>query len=121
MNKAKYRVYFYRTAAGKCQACDYARVMDINHQAKAKRWFTALAELGSEMPEEYGKYLRDGIWELRLIILHHHHRFLYFFRREIIVVTNAFLKKSAAVPEKEIRAAKKAMSDWTSRRGWEDL
>ncbi|MDA8244508.1 MAG: type II toxin-antitoxin system RelE/ParE family toxin [Elusimicrobia bacterium] len=121
MDEARYRIYFYRTAAGKCQACDYARAMDVNHQAKAKRWFKALAELGPEMPEEYGKYLRDGIWELRIIILHHQHRFLYFFRGDIIVVTNAFLKRSAEVPEREIQKSCKAMLDWVSRRGWEDL
>ena len=121
MNEGKYKVYFYRTANGKCQACDYARGMDINHQAKAKRWFKALAELGPDMPEEYGKYLRHGIWELRIIMVHHQHRFLYAFREEVIVVTNAFLKKSVEVPEAEIEKAKKAMADWVLRRGWENL
>jgi len=121
MNGIKYKVYFYRTAGGKCQACDYAREMDINHQAKAKRWFKALAELGPKLPDEYGKYLRDGVWELRVIILHHQHRFLYSFRKELIVVTNAFLKRSAEVPDAEIEKAKKAMADWTLRRGWENL
>ena len=121
MNEGKYKVYFYRTASGKCQACDYARGMDINHQAKAKRWFKALAELGPDMPEEYGKYLRDGIWELRIIMVRHQHRFLYAFREEVIVVTNAFLKKSVEVPEAEIEKAKKVMADWVLRRGWENL
>jgi phage-related protein len=95
--------------------------MDINHQAKAKRWFKALAELGPELPDEYGKYLRDGVWELRVIILHHQHRFLYSFWKDFIVVTNAFLKKSTAVPDAEIEKSGKAMADWLARRGWEDL
>ena len=81
MNKAKYRIYFYRNSAGRCQACDYARVMNINHQAKAKRWFIALAEMGPELPEDYGKHLRDGVWELRIIMQRHQHRFLYAFWR----------------------------------------
>lgn len=76
--------------------------MDINHQAKAKRWFVALAEMGPELPEEYGKHLRDGVWELRVIIQHHQHR-------------------SAKVPPAEIEKSRKAMADWISRRGWEDL
>jgi phage-related protein len=121
MDESKYRVYFYRTAAGKCQACDYARAMDINHQAKAKRWFKALAELGPGLPEEYGKRLRDGVWELRIIIQHHQHRFLYSFWKDFIVVTNAFLKKSAEVPEIEIERSGKAMADWIARRGWEGI
>jgi len=121
MDEARFKVYFYRTAGGKCQACDYARAMDINHQAKAKRWFKALAELGPDLPDEYGKYLRDGVWELRIIILHHQHRFLYSYWKDIIVVTNAFLKKSAEVPAPEIEGARKAMADWIARRGWENL
>lgn len=121
MNKPKYRVWFYRTAGGRCQACDYARAMDINHQAKAKRWFQALAELGPDLPEEYGKRLRDGIWELRIIVRHHQHRFLYSFWGNIVLVTNAFLKKSREVPELEIERSLKATTDWKARRGWEYL
>ena len=117
----KYKVHFYRSTAGRCQACDYARAMDINHQAKAKRWFVALGEMGQELPEDYGKHLRDGVWELRVIIQHHQHRFLYSFWKDIVIVTNAFLKKSAKVPPTEIEKSRKAMADWISRRGWEDL
>lgn len=119
--RAKYRVYFYRTKEGKCQACDYARNMDIRHQAKAKRWFQALAELGPGLPEEYGKHLRDGVWELRIIIQHHQHRFLYSFWKDIIVVTNAFLKKSQEVPTREIEHSRKAMADWIARKEWEAI
>lgn len=113
----KFQVYFYRAANGKCQACDYARAMDINHQAKAKRWFKALAKLGPDMPDEYGKHLRDGVWELRVIIHRRQHRFLYSFWKNIVIVTNAFLKKSREVPESEIKKSRKLMTDWISRRG----
>ncbi|OGR97244.1 MAG: hypothetical protein A2016_03340 [Elusimicrobia bacterium GWF2_62_30] len=89
--------------------------MDINHRAKAKRCFQALAELGRDIPSDYGKYLRQGIWELRIIVAHHQHRFLYFFRDDIILVTNAFLKKSQAVPESELGEALKARAEWTWR------
>lgn len=121
MNEPGFKIYFYRTTEGKCQACDYARAMDINHQAKAKRWFIALAELGPDLPNEYGKYLRDGVWELRVIIQHHQHRFLYSYWKDLIVVTNAFLKKSAEVPDIEMERSRKAMTDWTLRSGWENL
>jgi len=57
----RYGVLFYRTISGRCQACDYARGLNLNHQAKAKRWFIALAEMGPELPEDYGKHLRDGV------------------------------------------------------------
>ena len=95
--------------------------MNIQHQAKAKRWFVALADMGEDLPEDYGKHLRDGVWELRVIIQHHQHRFLYSFWNDIVVVTNAFLKKSRTVPKKEIEKSRKGMADWISRRGWENL
>mgnify|MGYP001594030421 CR=1 FL=1 len=117
----RFRVYFYRTAAGRCQACDYARALDVPHQAKAKRWFVSLAEMGPELPNEYGKHLRDGVWELRIILQRHQHRFLYSFWKDVIVVTNAFLKKTREVPDVEIERSRKAMADWISRRGWEEL
>lgn len=116
-----YRIRFYRSARGGCQACDYARAMDIAHQAKAKRWFKALAVEGPRIPSEYGKLLRDGVWELRIIAAHHQHRFMYCYWGGIIVVTNAFLKKSWAVPEAEIERSRAAMADWVRRRGWEEI
>ena len=116
-----YKIAFSRTSRGRCQACDYAREMDGGHQAKAKRWFVALAELGPDIPQDYGKHLRDGVWELRIIIQHHQHRFLYSFWKDIIVVTNAFLKKSREVPVEEIEKSRKSLADWISRKCWEDL
>jgi phage-related protein len=117
----RFRVHFYRTVGGRCQPCDYARALSVEHQAKTKRWFIALAETGQGLPVDYGKHLRDGVWELRVIIQHHQHRFLYSFWKDIVIVTNAFLKKSKAVPPKEIEKSRKAMADWISRRGWENL
>lgn len=117
----KYRVYFYRSPTGRCQACDYARAMDINHQVKAKRWFMALSEMGPELPADYGEHLRDGVWELRIIIQRHQHRFLYSFWKGIVVVTNAFLKKSRVVPAVEIERSRRAMAEWIRHRGWEEI
>lgn len=121
MKSTGYRIHFYRSKAGRCQACDYARAMSVEHQAKAKRWFMALAELGPDIPQDYGKHLRDGVWELRVISQHHQHRFLYSFRKDIVLVTNAFLKKSQAVPDGEIEKSRKSLADWLSRECWEDL
>lgn len=95
--------------------------MDVSHQAKAKRWFVALAELGPDVPRDYGKYLRDGVWELRIIFQHHQHRFLYSFSNDVVVVTRAFLKKSRTVPAIEIEKSREALADWIRRKCWEDL
>lgn len=95
--------------------------MDVSHQAKAKRWFVALAEMGPNVPQDYGKPLRDGVWELRTIVQHHQHRFLHSFWKDFVVVTNAFLKKSRGVPAGEIEQSRKALADWLCRECWEEL
>lgn len=121
MSEPRFRIHFHKTETGRCQACDYAREMGPLHQAKAKELFIALSALGREMSGERGKYLRDGVWELRVIVQHHQHRFLYSFWKDIIVVTNAFLKKTPRVPDPEIERARRLMDEFIRSRGWEEL
>lgn len=120
MTEAIYRIRFYRSVTGRCQACDYARAMPGSHQAKAKRWFKALSQRGPDIPADYGKHLRDSVWELRVVIQRHQHRFLYLFWNRNIVVTNAFLKKTGVVPPAEIEKALRTMSDWVARHAREE-
>lgn len=75
--------------------------------------------MGPELPSEYGKHLRNGIWELRVIIQHHQHRFLYGYWKNVVVVTNAFLKKSQEVPPREIEWSRQALADWIERQNGE--
>ena len=114
-DRVRFKILFYRDAGGRCQACEYAREMQGHHRAKADKCFQALAEYGPEIPDDYGRHLGEGIWELRIAIGHHQHRFLYVFCREKVLVTNAFLKKSRKVPESEIETAKRRLADWRDR------
>lgn len=91
--------------------------MTERHQAKLKWAFLVLREAGKEIPRDYGKYLRDGVWELRVNVEHHSHRFLYGFVGPDAVVTGAFLKKSAVVPSIEIERARLRLKDWEERNG----
>lgn len=91
--------------------------MTERHRFKLKRCFLALREWGERIPLEYGKHLRDGVWELRVIIEHHQHRFLYGFVGRVVLVTSAFLKKSNAVPEIEIERALLRLKDWEEQYG----
>lgn len=111
------RVVFYRDRRGGCQPCDYARGMARRHQAKLKRGFLVLRESEEGIPREYGKCLRDGVWELRVNVEHHSHRFLYGFVGRVVLVTSAFLKKTAAVPEIEIERARLRLKDWEEQYG----
>lgn len=111
------RVVFYRDRRGGCQPCDYARMMTKRHQAKLKRAFLVLREAGEEISREYGKRLRNGVWELRVNVEHHNHRFLYGFVGRVVLVTSAFLKKTDAVPRIEIERARLRLKDWEEQYG----
>ncbi|MBI3552196.1 MAG: type II toxin-antitoxin system RelE/ParE family toxin [Elusimicrobia bacterium] len=84
--------------------------MKQDHRDKAGDWFRLLARMGPRLPVNYGKYLRDGVWELRVAIEHHQHRFLF-----------SFLKKSREVPDQEIERSRKNMAEFIRRQGWEEI
>ena len=114
-NRVRFRILFYRDKNGRCQACDYVRELNKRHKAKVSNRFKLLAQYGPELPADFGKYLRDGIWELRVVLYRHQHRFLFGYRGDTILVTNAFLKKSRMVPDEEIEQAEKRIADWKER------
>jgi phage-related protein len=65
-----------------------------------------LQELGYKLTRPEADYLRDGIYELRIICKGTHYRILYFFSgREIVVLTYSFVKKTKRVPVKNIEKA----------------
>ncbi|MGH9891938.1 MAG: type II toxin-antitoxin system RelE/ParE family toxin [bacterium] len=63
-----------------------------------------LAELGHELRRPEADYLRDGIYELRVILQRVHYRMLYFFVEGRAVLSHG-LTKEGKVPDVEIDRA----------------
>lgn len=62
----------------------------------------------NRIPEKMSKYLKDGIFELRVNHLNKISRSLYFYEKnKLIIFTNGFLKKTAKTPSKELEKAVK--------------
>ena len=56
---------------------------------------------------KFTKYLRDGIFELKVELQNKTSRSLYFYEKDqIIIFTNGFIKKTQKTPSKEIEKAK---------------
>ena len=57
--------------------------------------------------EKLSKYLRDGIFELRVQLINTNSRSLYFFiEGKTIIFTHGFIKKTEKTPNSEIKKAK---------------
>lgn len=68
-----------------------------------------LQELGTMAGEQYVKYLRDGIWELRP----GKNRILFFLgEHNEIILLHSFRKTSSKTPKREIEKAKKERDYW---------
>lgn len=65
------------------------------------------------MPEKFIKYLRDGLYELRLDYSGNAYRLFFIFDEDsIVVVFNWFQKKTQKTPEREIRKALKIKDNY---------
>lgn len=106
---------FYEKPGGECQVSDYLRSQNKKVRGEAGWLLTRLEKEGDKLERPLVGFLKDGIYELRLIVERNQHRILFFFQKETIVATNAFLKKARKVPEGEIDKAKAARGDWLSR------
>lgn len=77
-----------------------------------------LEQNGSDLREPYSKFLKDGIFELRIKQGTDIVRVLYFFMiGHRIIITNGFVKKSQRTPRSEIELAKKYKKEYMSRKG----
>lgn len=62
--------------------------------------------MGHELRRPTADYLRDGIYELRAKHRNVHYRIFYFFSgKDIAVLNHSLIKKSSAVPKKDIELA----------------
>lgn len=75
-----------------------------------------LAENGNALPEKHTKYIRQGLYELRIQQGSAIVRILYFFLvGRKVILTSGFIKKSAKIPLCELELALKFKNDYLER------
>ena len=87
-------------------------------RARIYQYIRLLEIKGNELREPYSKFLRDGIFELRIQQGNDIARVLYFFVvGRNVILTNGFIKKSQKTPDEQIELAKKYKADYEGRIG----
>ena len=76
-------------------------------------YIISLLETSDRMPTKFIKYIRDGLYELRMEYESNVYRVFFIFDKDCIVVLfNGFQKKTQKTPENEINKALKIKEDY---------
>ena len=109
MNKNVFE-YNFAEYNGKIEMIEFIESLTPKDQARIKAGIDKLIELlnSNNFPnEKLSKYLRDGIFELRIKLFNTISRTLYFFiEGKMIIFTHGYIKKTDKTPNSEIEKAK---------------
>lgn len=95
--------FFYDPTTGKVPVREYLDKVTSKERAKILKYIEFLREHKGVLDEPYTRHIRDKIRELRVDFGGNRHRIFFFtFVGRNIILLNAFLKKTAKTPEKEI-------------------
>ena len=111
-----WRLIFYRNISGKCLIEDFIEGLPDEDAKEVVASIAALRELGNKARRPLADYVENGIYELRARRLKKRFRVLYTFagKRTILLLTG-FVKKTKAVPAKEIKKAKVLKKEYLER------
>lgn len=104
----KYEVLFFEDLNGKEFISSFLEELSEKNRARVFREIDLLENNGPALKEPHTKYLKNGIFELRISIKESYVRIFYFYDKEkIIILTHGFMKKTKKTPVKEIKRALK--------------
>ena len=111
-----YHVDFYTRENGKCPVKDFLDSLEKKMLAKALRELKLLQDNGRDLKEPHVKYMKNGLYELRVKAGSDISRiFYFFFSNEDIILTNGFIKKTQKTPKKELDKALEYKDDHLRR------
>ena len=113
-------VEFYKSRNAQVPAIEFLQTLDPKLKVKVYAEIKMLEEFGNQLCEPYSKYLRNGIFELRIQSGRNTARCMYFFYIDNkAVITHRFMKKTRKTPLNEIEKAERYRKDWLERNGYE--
>ncbi len=104
-------VLLFTEEDGSCPFIEWLDGQPPKVQDKCLVRIERLAAMGHELRRPEADYLRDGIYELRLVYRHVNYRILYFFHSRISVVSHGFTKEDR-VPDKYIDLARSRLAQF---------
>lgn len=112
-----YSIEFYRTENNKIPAKEFIESQDAKTYAGILRELKHLESTGPLSREPHTKFLKDGIFEIRIRQEKSVRILYFFFANQRIVLTNGFVKKTNKTPNKEIEKAIQYKNDFYERNG----
>ncbi|MCL2662030.1 MAG: type II toxin-antitoxin system RelE/ParE family toxin [Oscillospiraceae bacterium] len=111
-----WNIEYYETESGKKPAYEFIQSLPIKLEAKAYLDIGILEQFGTQLTMPYSRFVKDGLFELRIQQAGSKARIFYFFIvGRNIILTNGFLKKTKKTPPHEISKALKYKSDYERR------
>lgn len=109
MENVEFEIIFYTKDNGKVPVAEFLDNLELLNEelwAKAIIKIDLLAEFGFKLTEPHVKFIKNGVYELRIKFDNNHTRIFYFFAKgKKIILTNGFIKKTNKTPSKEIKIA----------------
>ena len=91
---------------------EFLKVLGEKEKLKLK-YILSLLETSDRMPVKFIKYIRDGLYELRMEYNGNIYRVFFIFDNDsIVVLFNGFQKKTEKTPENEINKALKIKEEY---------
>lgn len=110
------RVIFYEKENGEIPVKNFLDSLDKKMRKKALGQISTLELYGRTLREPYSKYIKDGIFELRIKFSSDISRIFYFFYvGDKAILTNGFIKKTQKTPQNEIEKALEYKADYERR------
>ena len=111
-----YNIEFYEKSNGKIPVKEFLNKLEKKMRTKALREIVLLTDHGRDLREPHVKYMKNGVFELRIKTGSDISRiFYFFFTGEKIILTNGFIKKTQKTPSKEIEKALEYKNDYIGR------
>jgi phage-related protein len=102
-------ILFYQEKEGDVPVIDWLKKLKKKNRqgfAKCVGRIRQLSSTGHELRRPAADYLQDGIYELRAKHINTQYRIFYFFNgKDIAVLNHSIIKKTSAVPKKDIELA----------------
>ena len=84
---------------------------NLHEQMKIKRALLLL-ECSDLIPAHYMKYVKEGIYELRVSAENKEFRFFYLCSGDDLILLNAYTKKTQKIPKREIVKAERLKKEY---------
>ena len=116
----RWRVLFYVNENGKRPVEEFLRKLPPGHQGKAMRAIDLLEQFGIFLQRQHAAAIRSekfaGLWELRIQFGGDASRIFYFLHHDdCFILLHGFIKKTDALPVKEMEIARNRKEDFFRR------